>query len=408
MDGKCQATIEWIEKRLNAFNETKSALEHAIEAYLEWMAQNAYARSTQRSYKRTLNRFLSFIQGKRYSWDDIFTRRTLNCFKNIGESSQTHAITGLSRYLYARGKIARPIRVGKALPMLPVIYEDYLLYRKTYRHASDRQANHIRRVLYAFDRYCQRNNIRLRSLKIDPVDAFQNECFNDFAGTTRRVYRTYLRGFLSYLYIERQVLTVDLAPLVTGRREYGKAKPPKFLRPAEVQQLFASLDPCSASGIRTYALVHLAYSMGLRPMEISRLRLEDMGFSRQLMRVTVRKGDNPIELPIPKHTLKAVAAYIIGARPKTKHRRLFLNLQPPYRPMTPNAVGCRISFAMKRAGLDTSAYWLRHTYAQNLLEAGASVFEIKEMLGHDTIESTHRYLQVHTKLMRQVLFDETI
>jgi site-specific recombinase XerD len=98
-----------------------------------------------------------------------------------------------------------------------------------------------------------------------------------------------------------------------------------------------------------------------------------------------------------------VAAYIIGARPKTKHRRLFLNLQPPYRPMTPNAVGCRITFAMKRAGLDTSAYWLRHTYAQNLLEAGASIFEIKEMLGHDTIESTHRYLHVHTKLMRQVV-----
>jgi site-specific recombinase XerD len=291
---------------------------------------------------------------------------------------------------------------------LPTIYEEYLRYRKKYRHASDRMTNHIRRVLYAFDGYCQRNGIQLWSLKIEHVDAFRDECFNGFSSATRRVYRIYLRGFLSYLYGERQILTVDLAPLVTGRREYGRAKPPKFLRPDEVQQLFDNLDPSSASGIRTYALVHLAYSMGLRSIEISQLRLKDISFSRQLVRIATRKGDNPIELPIPEHTLKAVAAYIIGARPKTKHRRLFLTIQPPHRPMTPNAVSFRISETMKQAGLNASSYWLRHTYAQNLLEAGASIFDIKEMLGHDKIESTKKYLCVHTRLMREVLFDETL
>ena len=389
-------------------NETLIALGEAIQDYLEWMAINGYAKSTQQDHRCTLRYFRLFIDVNRYHWDDIFTRRTLNGFKQARGNDPAQAVSGLSRHLYAQGKIARPIRVRKALPVLPVIYEDYLLYRKKYRHASDRLANHIRRVLYAFDGYCQRNKIRLRSLKIDHVDAFRNEFFDGFAGATRRVYRIYLRGFLSYLYHERRVLTVDLAPLVTGRREYGRAKPPKFLRPDEVQQLFASLDPSSASGLRTYALVHLAYSMGMRSIEISQLRLEDIGFSRQLMRIAARKGDNPIELPIPDHTLKAMAAYIIGTRPKTQYRRLFLTLHPPYRPMTPNAVTFRISDTMKRAGLSASAYWLRHTYAQNLLEAGASIFDIKEMLGHDKIESTKKYLCVHTQLMRKVLFDETL
>ena len=389
-------------------DETVAALEQVIQDYLQWMDVNGYAKSTQQVHKRTLRYFRAFIDVNRYHWDDIFTRRTLHRFKRAKGKHHSHAVTGLSRYLYTQGKIARPIRVRKALPILPVVYEDYLLYRKKYRHASDRLVAHIRRVLYAFDRYCKQNDIQLRSLKIDHVDAFRNEFFNGFASATRRVYRIYLRGFLSYLYHERQVLTVDLAPLVTGRREYGWAKPPKFLRPAEVQQLFASLDPSSTSGLRTYALVHLAYSMGLRPIEISRLSLKDIGFSRQLMRVTVRKGDNPIELPIPEHTLKAVAAYIIGARPKTKYLRLFLTLHPPYRPMTPNAITFRISETMRKAGLNASAYWLRHTYAQNLLEAGASIFDIKEMLGHDKIESTQKYLCVHTRLMREVLFDETL
>ena len=389
-------------------DETVAALEQVIQDYLQWMGVNGYAKSTQQVHKRTLRYFRAFIDVNRYHWEDIFTRRTLKRFKKARKTSHPHAVTGLSRYLHAQGKIAYPIRVRKALPILPVIYEAYFCYQKKYRHASNHLITHIRRVLYALDGYCQRNDIQLRSLKIEHVDAFRDECFNGFASATRRVYRIYLRGFLSYLYRERQILTVDLAPLVTGRRKYGRAKPPKFLRPDEVQQLFDSLDPSSTSGIRTYALVHLAYSMGLRSIEISQLQLKDIGFGCQLMRIATRKGDNPIELPIPEHTLKAVAAYIIGARPKTKHRRLFLTLHPPCRPMTPNAAGRQITFAMKRAGLDATAYWLRHTYAQNLLEAGASIFDIKEMLGHDKIESTQKYLCVHTRLMREVLFDETL
>lgn len=408
MNEESQATIEWIESRLKAFNETKVALGHAIEAYLEWMAVNAYTQNTQRNHKRTLSQFLSFIKGRRYHWDEIFTRHTLKCFKNIKDLSQAYAITGLSRYLYSQGKIAEPIPRHKPLPTLPVLYEAYLLYQKKYRQLSDRSITPIRRVLCAFDSHCKRNGIQLQSLKIEHIDAFQGEFFKDLSGSTRHTYRNYLRRFLSYLYHERRIVTTDLAPMVIGRREYAQAKPPKFLRPVEVQQLFASLSLSSASDIRTYAIVHLAYTMGLRPKEISLVRFNDISFRQRLLRLTVRKGDNPLELPVPEHTLKAVAAYIIGARPKTKHRRLFLTLPPPHRPLSPNAVGCQITFAMKRAGLATSAYWLRHTYAQNLLEAGASIFEIKEMLGHDKIESTKRYLHVHTKLMRQVLFDETI
>ncbi len=158
-------------------DDTPIALDQAIREYLEWMAVNGYVKSTQQGQKCTLRHFRSFIDVNRYHWDDIFTRRTLNRFKKTRGKHHAHAVSGLSRYLFAQGKIARPIRVAKVLPMLSVIYEDYLLYRKKYRHASDRQANHIRRVLSAFDRYCQQNDIQLRSLKIDHVDAFRDECF---------------------------------------------------------------------------------------------------------------------------------------------------------------------------------------------------------------------------------------
>jgi site-specific recombinase XerD len=175
-----------------------------------------------------------------------------------------------------------------------------------------------------------------------------------------------------------------------------------------LKRLFADLKLSSASDLRTYAMVHLAYTLGLRPCEISSMRLDDIFFKEAELCIRTRKNKKPARLPVPEETIKAIAAYLVGGRPKSKHRRIFLTLQPPYRPMSQNAVTQNVNNCMKKIGIPYSAYCLRHTYAQNLLEAGLSIYEIKEMMGHDSIESTRKYLQVHIKLMREVLFDETL
>jgi len=155
-------------------------------------------------------------------------------------------------------------------------------------------------------------------------------------------------------------------------------------------------------------MVHLAYTLGLRPKEISLISLDDVCFRKAELTVRERKGKNPVTLPMPEQTVKAIAAYLIGVRPKSRHRTLFLTLHAPYGPVFPATVVGAIGRAMREAGVPGSAYWLRHTYAQNLLEAGLSIYEIQLMLGHDRIESTKPYLHIHIKLMREVLFDETL
>jgi site-specific recombinase XerD len=240
------------------------------------------------------------------------------------------------------------------------------------------------------------------------VDAFQADFNEPFSPGTCKTYRSYLRGFLSYLYHERKILPRDLAHFMRGPIVFARAKPPKFLRPHELQRLFDSLELSSAKELRTYAMVHLAYYLGLRPKEITLISLDDICFVKGELSVKDRKNNRPIKLPLPENTTKAIAAYIIGGRPKTKHRRLFLTLKAPYGPITPAVVSHYIKNSMHKAGLSSSAYWLRHTYAQNLLEAGASIYEMKEMLGHETINSSRNYLHIHTKLMREVLFDETL
>ena len=382
-------------------------LKQAIEDYLQWMKSVGYAHKTRQSHQIQLNQFLCFSKNTTTTWQKLFTLDSLEGFKNITGQSVLTAINGLSRYLFCQGKITQPLPNRPPPIDLPKIYEDYLTYQQTHRQTTARLISSIKRVLMAFDQYLQSHKIDLDSLKIQQVDAFLEEFLASFSAASCRIYRGRLRGFLTYLYHQRHIIKRDLAPFVVSRREYAQAKPPNFLRHQEIRKLFADLTIGSASDIRTYALVQLGYTMGLRPKEISRIRLDDISFSAQQLKVTERKATNPVELPMPEHTVKAIAAYVIGARPDSEHRRVFLTIMPPFRPMSSNLVGHHITKAMKKTGLSSTAYWLRHTYAQNLLEAGCSIFEIKEMLGHDKIESTKLYLHVHIKLMRKVLFDET-
>jgi site-specific recombinase XerD len=383
-------------------------LETGIHDYLEWMKSNEYSQPSCMSYKKVLDNFFAFIKRKSITCNDIFTLDTIEGFiKDRGRTSISEAaVRGLCRYLFLQKRIQKPIQ--KQRYQLPEIYEDYLEYYERIRHVPPIKIVKIKRVLAAFYEYLQKCKIPLSSIKIEQIDAFQADFNKPFRPGTCETYRFYLRGFLSYLYHERKILPRDLAPFVRGPIMFARAKPPKFLRPHEVQRLFDSLELSCAKELRTYAMAHLAYYLGLRPKEITLISLDDICFVKGELSVNDRKNNRPLKLPLPENTIKAIAAYIIGGRPKTKHRRLFLTLKAPYGPITPAVVSHYIKNSMHKAALPSSAYWLRHTYAQNLLEAGASIYELKEMLGHETINSSRNYLHIHTKLMREVLFDETL
>jgi len=205
---------------------------------------------------------------------------------------------------------------------------------------------------------------------------------------------------------EKEVIRKDLAPLLVGPPLFAHKKPPKFLRPQEVKKLFSSLKLATSVDIRTYALIHLAYSLGLRPIEISRLTLDHISFTMGELTIKERKTKEPTILPLPKQTVRAIAAYVFKARPKTDLRILFLTHSGS--PLRSERVAGTMKKAMEKAGLSSTAYWLRHTYAQNLLGMGRSIYEIKEMMGHQNIQSTQRYLYIDTERMRKVLFNETL
>jgi len=385
-----------------------ATIKQAIKGYLQWMAEYGYTKSTQKNYRIALDHFLSFIEAGGYCWDNIFSRTTLQYFKQRKGKLCACAVTSLSRYLHAQGKISAPVSLKKSPDPLPALFEDYLHYRRKYHQTPERVVSVCRRVLSAFAHFLDRHGIQVPTLRIEHIDAFLTDFLKGFSDATCHGYRSHVRGFLSYLYSERRLLSKDLAPLVTGPPMFARSKPPKFLRKDEIKKLFGALKYSTASELRTAAIVHLAFLLGLRPCEISFLKLDDIDFGKGQVCLRRRKNNRPDRLPLPEAAIKAIAAYLVGGRAQSKHRTVFLTLQPPYRPMSAHLIGMCVRNCMQSAGLDTHAYWLRHTYAQNLLESGSSLYEVKEMLGHRSIESTRKYLHIHIELMRKVLFDETL
>jgi len=384
-----------------------SRLSRAIEDYLTWMQSVRYSPGSCHQHRMQLEAFLDFVKDSGLVWQQVFAGATRERFKKRNHLSTTAALNGLSRYLAQQGQIKTPLSRRTQPRQLAGIYEDYLNWRQDDGESSPRRLNPIGRVLAALGDYLKQHGIGLNRLRIEQLDGFMAEFCRPLAVGSCRHYRSLLRGFLRYLH-QRGIIKKNLAPLLIGAPQFAMAKPPKFLRPAEVQKLLESLPVSTARELRTYATVQLAYSLGLRPVEISGLRLDDICFGRATLSLQRRKNDIPLELPIAEPALKAVVAYVVGGRPQSEDRHLFLSQMAPYGPIVPGAVARDIQQAMKKAGLNATAYWLRHTYAQHLLTAGASIYEIKEMLGHRHIESSRKYLYIHTELMREVILDEPL
>jgi site-specific recombinase XerD len=392
-------------------DKDREKLVEAVVDYLKWIGsgENDGGNNIRMRYSPVLMEFVIYTSDKMIGWEDMFTFATLRDFSQyIGLKRISCVIMAFSDYLLTQGKIHEPVRIPKSTAQtLPDLYEQYLLYHKQSVQVCDTHLRNIRKMLLRFHDYLHQHHIELSALGIEHLDAFMATF--KVSPSTLKTYRHYLRGFLKYLYQERAILKKDLASLLVGPPLFDQRKPPKFLRAAELNTLFESLKLSTPIDIRNYAIVHLVYTLGLRPIEVSRVTLDDLSFRKREIALPQRKPDHPITLPVPENTLKAIAAYVLKARPKkSPHRHLFLYHTFPYKPMRSYYMAICLSNIMKKAGLSSTGYWLRHTYAQNLLQMGRSIYEIKEMLGHQSIQASQSYLHIHTELMRKVLFNEEL
>ncbi|WP_192892918.1 tyrosine recombinase XerC [Planococcus salinus] len=178
---------------------------------------------------------------------------------------------------------------------------------------------------------------------------------------------------------------------------------PQFFYEEELEQLFVSVQGEDKLSIRNTALLELLYATGMRVSECVSLRMQDLDRQMQIVKV-MGKGRKERYIPYGEFASEALERYIEEARPKLmkqrEHVSLFVNSRGE--PLTDRGVRHILTECMKKASANSAIYphMIRHTFATHLLNNGADMRTVQELLGHSHLSSTQVYTHVTKEHLR--------
>jgi integrase/recombinase XerD len=181
---------------------------------------------------------------------------------------------------------------------------------------------------------------------------------------------------------------------------------PKNLTASEIDQLLQPTIPATAQSLCEDALVELAYASGLRLAELRTIRLEQLHLDAGFINV-IGKGNKERVVPVGKVAIASLNKYLAAGRPllvkpgKTPATVFLTARGTPFAPVT---LWLRIKKRVERRGIEKNVtpHMLRHSFATHLLENGADLRAIQEMLGHASISTTEVYTHVTGKRLQEV------
>lgn len=288
--------------------------------------------------------------------------------------------------------------------------KDFGHYLKLERSLSD---NTIEGYLSDVEKL--RQFISLKHTELEPVNVSPKilreflEYVNDLGLSAHSQARILsgLKGFYRYLIFEG-ITEVDPTALIEGPK-LGR-KLPDTLSFHEIETLLDAIDLSTPEGGRNRAMIEVLYSSGLRVSELVDLKLNNIYFDSGFLRVT-GKGNKERLVPIGKDALKYVAIYIneIRAKPPLKSPKkgfesfAFLNRNGSKltRVMVFTVIkNLAMSIGLKKS---ISPHTFRHSFATHLIEGGADLRAVQEMLGHESITTTEIYTHLDRDYLRQVI-----
>jgi integrase len=172
-----------------------------------------------------------------------------------------------------------------------------------------------------------------------------------------------------------------------------------------VERLFAGLDPNRPADVRDRAILMLFAIYGLRESEVARLRLDDIDWEHDQLRVPRAKRREPQIYPILPSVGNALIRYLRSVRRSSPHREVFLTLVSPYRPLSVGGLYDMVSARLKALNVQSAhhgPHCLRHACAARLVAEGLSLKEIGDHLGHRSSSATRVYAKVDLPGLREV------
>lgn len=287
-----------------------------------------------------------------------------------------------------------------------VAVNDYVDFVRLEKSLSDNSVSAYRTDMQKLTDFMEGIGVEPESVTMEQIQNFL-AYLNDLGLKKRSQSRVLsaIRGFFKYLMIE-EVIDSDPTELIESPK-IGR-KLPEVLSVHEIDAMEAAIDLGKPDGHRNKAMIETLYSCGLRVSELVSLKLTDLFFDDGYIRV-IGKGDKERLVPIGSKAINDVGEYLeqrnsVAFRIDPAATNIvFLNRWG--RQLTREMVFTIIKKYARLAGIkkNISPHTLRHSFATHLVEGGADLRAVQEMLGHESIQTTEIYTHVDKEFLRETI-----
>lgn len=350
-----------------------------------------------RRHKRTTD-------ASRRDVDSFFHHAPYNLANDHGKARVTYVLRFLA---FANPDRADEFRIPPRYPPKPDPFgslgRDFLDFCRLHRGLRPSTCRTHRDILISFDSFLTHRGItNLRRLSPNDIEAFFLARSLRLRPSSQMPVLGALRSFFRFLHLKSH-LAVNWAPRLPSPSIFSANRRPKSLPWPQVEQFLASIDRSSPLGKRDYAMALLMATLGIRSQELPNLRTQDVDLPNLRLYLQRRKDDKPDVLPLSQSLAHALRDYL-AVRPKGLFDDLFLSVRPPVKPLgfyARDAVAFRLAKHFHRHR-SMRVYFLRHSFAKHLLDNGAPLPKIGDLLGHQSLSSTLIYTRADVRRLRDV------
>jgi site-specific recombinase XerD len=393
-------------KRLRPRSTAARGFDVHIAGFLAMVAKAGYAEKTQHDKRRALVPFGLWVRDAGISikgLDENCVARFLAHRSRPRCRYRDPARAALHQYLeYLRNSGIVPPRRSTLSPT-ELLVRQYLDHLSADRGLGSRSIEVYAPFVRAFV-MAQRLPKRIASVDALAIQRYVVDRCRSRSVSFARLLTAALRSFLRFMFLDGST-KVDLSTAVPPVRRWRFAAAPPLLAPNEVERVISTADRSTPRGRRAFAMLLLLARLGLRAGEIVALELDDICWSAG--EIVVRgKGRRHDRLPLLKDVGEALAIYLRDRGPSSS-RRVFLRRFAPRIGLSNSTAVCVVAReAMRRAGVQlpgrVGAHVFRHGLATKMIQRGASLSEISQVLRHRSIDSTQLYAKVDLQTLRSV------
>ena len=235
---------------------------------------------------------------------------------------------------------------------------------------------------------------------------FTTQCQGYQPGTAQ-VVASSIRSYLRFRAVRHADPVEAFVAAVPSAARWRLASLPEYLSHAELIKLMSAFDEQDGpQRQRDYAILRCLVDLGLRSGEVAVLRLDDIDWKNGTLTVRAGKSQRDDVLPLPAITGQAIADYLLKARPTTQSRSVFVRHRAPLdAPVNASVIRSVVRQAATRSGLAKRLHGphrLRHSAATRMLEGGATLKEIADVLRHRSLDTTSIYAKVDTTRLNAI------